>query len=776
MGLQDKMAGETEENVAERLAQLLQKKLSPLDLLPHDDLREKFIDLVLNGEPHHHDQEITRLFSNLEEALGNKRIDQARVVVFGGGTGLSNIIGGDCRSEGWSRAPFNGLKEIFPRTRSVVCVTDDGGSTGEMLKDLPLVAIGDIRHVLLSSIQLAVLQRTYQVSVSSARRIAAELAKFFNYRFVKGPESAERLLRLTGTDLEVLPRGLREVLCDLTERIFTDSRLSCTLKRPNCLGNLVIAAAIYRFLDPELSSEEISAEPQLLHEPIFSGLQYISLVLGAGVRAVLPCTTIPSQLRVVYTNGVQTTGESKSSSARRGFPVESAHVDFCGEVRVYPEIIRDIEEADILILAPGSLYSSIIPVFKVPGLAEAVRKNTSALKVLVSNLWVQAGETDLSITDPERKFRVSDMIRAYERNIPGGTVGLFNEVLCLSLKDVPASVIQSYAVEGKIPIYLDRDIVREQGFTPVECGIYSKSALAERGVIQHDPAMLATAVKVLYGGAECFRAADIQKPKVPATGKKCYLEKPGRINMLPNLKYKRIAERISALPITCAENCTSRCCRDIDGIREILSEIIWKHHDIPLSHLEFVAGIRCVDGKNWHRDQQWDNVYSFYDPDDRLIRIRKDQFGDRNKLEVALLIALGESLLGDYAREKTMRDVVQDGLSLGKVYHLYLRDENERRCFFTTAQLAVYLELARMYPATSSDHYTRLINGEEGFTPPGLLMGLMYLWYLENRLATPIEYKMTVMKIPQTDLIPEQKKIVSRRERIISFFRDVVFL
>ena len=62
---------------------------------------------------------------------------------------------------------------------------------------------------------------------------------------------------------------------------------------------------------------------------------------------------------------------------------------------------------------------------------------------------MQAGETDLSIADPERKFHISDMIRAYEKNIPGGTKGLFNEVLCISLKDIPASVLQRCAVEAE---------------------------------------------------------------------------------------------------------------------------------------------------------------------------------------------------------------------------------------------------------------------------------------------------------------------------------------
>ena len=54
-------------------------------------------------------------------------------------------------------------------------------------------------------------------------------------------------------------------------------------------------------------------------------------------------------------------------------------------------------------------------------------------------------------------------------------------------------------------------------------------------------------------------------------------------------------------------------------------------------------------------------------------------------------------------------------------------------------------------------------------------MGLIYAWYLENRLASHIEYKMSLMQINQTDLIPEQLKMLKRREKVIGFFRDVVF-
>lgn len=748
-------------------------QVSPLELLPHSGLSEKLIELVVKGEPILQNQEIARLYGGLVQSLESFRVDRARVVVFGGGTGLSNIIGGDCRAEAWARDPFRGLKEIFPRTRSVVCVTDDGGSTGEMLKDLPMVAIGDIRHVLLSSIQLAVLQRTYQVSVTKARTIAAELARLFNFRFSTAPEHPEAMIVASGAAMEMIPRGLLEVLKDLVRRVYSDSRLACTLKRPHCLGNLIVAAAIYRFLEPELSSAQLTEAPELLHDAIFSGLQYLALALGTGSRAVMPCTTTPSQLRIVYANGVMTTGESKTSNMRRGVPVESAHVDFCGEPMVHPEIIDDIQQADILILAPGSLYSSIIPVFKVPGLADAVRSNTRALKILVSNLWVQAGETDLSMADPERKFRVSDMIRAYERNIPGGVAGLFDEVLCLSLKDVPASVIQNYAVEGKIPIYLDREVVQNMGFNPVESGIYSRQALAERGVIQHDPAMLAAAVKVLYS---CY--CSFPKKEIPAgednEKRITCTDFPGRVSILPSLKHRRIREKISTLEMDCS-GCSRGCYGGLDAIREKICEIIWKHHDIPLQHLDYISGISCVEETNWNRDQQWDNVFSFYEPTTRRINIRQDQFAVSGRLEAALLIALGESLLGDYAEQKVMADVLQDTLHLGKVYHLHLRPESSRCCYFTDHELAEFLQLARMHEVAPGRHYTRLINGAEGFTPPGLMLGLTYAWYLENRLATHIEYKMTVMKIPQTDLIPEQQRMAGRRERTISFFREVVF-
>ncbi|MBW1637237.1 MAG: YvcK family protein, partial [Deltaproteobacteria bacterium] len=159
----------------------------------------------------------------------------------------------------------------------------------------------------------------------------------------------------------------------------------------------------------------------------------------------------------------------------------------------------------------------------------------------------------------------------------------------------------------------------------------------------------------------------------------------------------------------------------------------------------------------------------------RFIKIRSDQFDFSSKIEVALMIALGESLLGNYAGRKVMEDVEGDGILLGKVYHLYLRAEEKRACFFASSQLAAFLSLSRMCSTEDPNHYTRLVNRGEGFTPPGLLMGLMYAWYLDNRLATHIEYKMSVMKINKSTLIPEQLNMAWRREKMVEFFREIVF-
>ena len=88
-----------------------------------------------------------------------------------------------------------------------------------------------------------------------------------------------------------------------------------------------------------------------------------------------------------------------------------------------------------------------------------------------------------------------------------------------------------------------------------------------------------------------------------------------------------------------------------------LDDIFWRHSDIPIEHLDLVKGVVLVEKEQWQRSMIWDSVFSYYDPNDCLIKIRKDIFFDPSLFECAILIAIGQSLLGNYAAIKEMLPV-----------------------------------------------------------------------------------------------------------------------
>ncbi|PIE28287.1 hypothetical protein CSA57_14650, partial [candidate division KSB3 bacterium] len=414
-------------------------------------------------------------------------------------------------------------------------------------------------------------------------------------------------------------------------------------------------------------------------------------------------------------------------------------------------ILQDIAEADIIICAPGSLYSSIIPVLQTPGIAEAVRNNKNALKMLVANIWVQEGETDLVSDKSDRRFYVSDLLEAYETNIPGGTTNLFTEILSVSLQDIPASVLQRYAVEGKIPIYLDREKLIERGFIPVECDIYSTSLLQTKGIIQHDPLNLAKVVRSLFLGRRFYQQDNKEESSVTPPAR---TEATITTMVPPHQRYQQIAARIENTRFL---GDLSHSSLSPKKLKETIIDILWDNPVIPLSHLQYFSGVHLYPNRDWHREQKWDNVFSYFDPTDNTLKIRQEELTSRQNIELAFFVALGESLLGNYAQSKKIVPMVVAGKTLGQVYLLRLRPLKERNCYFSEKELHTFLSLSRMSRVEGKPgHYSRLLNMNEGFTPPGLLMGLIYAWYIDNRLATHIEYKMSLLKIAPSALIPNQ--------------------
>jgi len=746
---------------------------APLDYLPQQEFTEKLIHLELQGPPEGLPHKIADGLAALAGSLSEFEVQNLKVVVFGGGTGLSNIIGGDSRKESWPEEPFSGLKEIFPQTKAIVCTTDDGGSTGELLKDLPFIALGDLRHVLLSSIRQKNLQATYGLDKVRCLQVAKCLHKLFNYRFDKQPDSVEKLIAAIDLDPAGLPEPLYEYLSGLLHALFTDSGLSKLLSRRHCLGNLLLAAAIWQGAN-ELHQNEQTC--QSFDSRNYNGLKKLSRAMALDEEAVMPCSLTPAGLQILYTNGALVTGEYKSGHAQRGYPVDRLFVRFVEEPQVAPEVIQALKTADIIILSPGSLYTSTIPIFQVPGLAEAVCGNEKALKILVTNLWVQKGETDVVREDPKRRFYVSDLIKAYNRNIPGGVRGLFTHVLSLGLQDISGSILQSYATEEKMPIFLDRGNVADMGFKPVEAGIFSQVALRERNVIQHDPAMLARAIRTLFA----VTALPQQKQFMDSfselsEGLPGYFPIERSLVQREKLylceRYTALKEWLGGISIKMDSESESS-----EILETRLLEILWYHQDILLSHLENIETVRVIDRDTWSRSQEWDNVYSFYDPWDRAIKICQDIVADERLFEQAFLVAIGQALLGNYAASKDMVTVEEGGKPVGKIYKLIIKPPEERNSFLSDQQLTRYLELSRMIRSEENESlYTRIVNGNERFTPPGLLFGLIYAWYHDNRFAAHIEYKMAVMRTDISDLIPEQVRMLSRRRALVGFFRQFVF-
>ena len=145
-----------------------------------DQLLETVINRTIPRGPHQ------TAISSLAQEIRASKCRGTKVVIFGGGTGLSTVLGGNSRLDDWPVNPFVGLKQEFPLLDVVVCTTDDGGSTGLLLQQLPIIGIGDLRKVLLSMVLRENLQATYGVDHILTRKVIHVIHCIFNHRLPKG--------------------------------------------------------------------------------------------------------------------------------------------------------------------------------------------------------------------------------------------------------------------------------------------------------------------------------------------------------------------------------------------------------------------------------------------------------------------------------------------------------------------------------------------------------------------------------------------------------------
>ena len=124
----------------------------------------------------------------------------------------------------------------------------------------------------------------------------------------------------------------------------------------------------------------------------------------------MPVTIDKATLVAELTDGSHLYGES-AIDIPRGDQREKIKSAFLvphhgDQISVYPPVVSAIKNADTIILGPGDLFTSIIPNLLVPGVKEAIQKNTKAKLLFVVNIMTKFGETD--------NYNVEDFIKKIE--------------------------------------------------------------------------------------------------------------------------------------------------------------------------------------------------------------------------------------------------------------------------------------------------------------------------------------------------------------------------
>ena len=123
--------------------------------------------------------------------------------------------------------------------------------------------------------------------------------------------------------------------------------------------------------------------------------------------------------------------------------------------------VRAIQEADAIVLGPGSLYTSIMPNLCVPDIVQAVR-TSKAPKIYICNVMTQPGETD--------DYTVSDHVKAINRQAGGRVI----DFVIANNGDVDPDVLQRYVATGSHPVIIDKKEVSQAGATLILSDLINK--------------------------------------------------------------------------------------------------------------------------------------------------------------------------------------------------------------------------------------------------------------------------------------------------------------
>jgi uncharacterized cofD-like protein len=252
----------------------------------------------------------------------------------------------------------------------------------------------------------------------------------------------------------------------------------------NCLVALADAPALmgelfqFRFSeDSQLQGHNfgnlfLTAMVQLTNGDFERAVKETSRVLAIRGK-VVPATVSNVHLIAEYMDGTKTQGEAKipnsdSRIKRLSLTDTNAHPT--------KDALEAISEADVIILGPGSLYTSVIPNLIIKGMSETIAK-ARAFKIYVCNVMTQHGETD--------GYAASDHLQAI---IDHSNKGVLDACL-INNAEAPPDALGRYKEEVSFPVEADAKKIREMGYK-----VEATDLLGVTDYVRHDSLKLNKAI------------------------------------------------------------------------------------------------------------------------------------------------------------------------------------------------------------------------------------------------------------------------------------------
>ena len=185
---------------------------------------------------------------------------------------------------------------------------------------------------------------------------------------------------------------------------------------------------------------------------------------------IFPSTTQNVALEAVMEDGSVVAGETRIARARKR--IRRVRL-VPRRVRPLPEVLQAIRRADLILLGPGSLFTSVIPNLLVEGVAEAIEKSPASC-VYIANLMTQPGET--------QGYSVADHIRTIHQHTRDKLI----DWVVLNHQPVSSGVTRRYRAEGAEPVRVDLAELQRMGLRCV-----FDNLLEEHGVVRHNSGQLA---------------------------------------------------------------------------------------------------------------------------------------------------------------------------------------------------------------------------------------------------------------------------------------------